>query len=393
MLDAFIIGETTELLDYVHHACNSDPDLNIYRELHSYPNRHQLVRLLNSFSPKVVFLEIEPTGVALELARDILVVSPQISLIGFAKKLAFEQLQDASAAGIPEVLQGEFTRDALQRALVRAVQADRSRKGHATVAFLPAKGGSGATTVAMNFGGLVSKRCGKSVLLMEADLYSGALSVFLDLAAQYSIAEALAMSQSLDDEKWSQLVFASQGMDILPTPRDGKIGAFTAWDCQRVMSFASVRYDCVVVDLTDVISDLTEPVVGRADQIFVVTTPEMASLFLARRRLLELQTLGAPPEKLSVVLNRHTSRDVPVADVENYLETPIGLTLTDDTVGVREATIRNALVSERSAMGRGLSTFATQIAGDESTGNRETSPSLVRNVLGVFDRRLGKVHT
>jgi Flp pilus assembly CpaE family ATPase len=245
----------------------------------------------------------------------------------------------------------------------------------------------------MSVAGLLAKCCKKKVLLMEADLYSGPLSVLLDLNGQYSLAEALGLSQSLDDDKWSQLITSAQGIDILPTPRDGRIGAATAWDCQRVMSFASTRYDCTVVDLPDVISDLTEPVTSRADSVYVVTTPEMASLFLARRRLMELQTLGVPPEKLGVVLNRHTSRDVPVADAANYLENPITLTLPDDVPAAREATIKNAFIGDRTSIGRVLANFAAQIAGGEAKGKRASNPSLMRNVLGVFDRRLGKVHS
>lgn len=392
MLGAFIIGQTTVLVDYLHRSCSSDPDVSLYQALDSYPNRHHLVRLLNAYSPKVVFLEIDASGAALALARDIHAVAPKTSLIGFAQKLSFEQLQEASAAGIPEVLQGYFTDDALQRALVRAVEADRLRDGHNTIAFVSAKGGSGSTTVAMNLGGMLVKRAKKSVLLVEADLHSGPLGVLLDLNSQYSIAEALGISQSIDDAKWSAMVSSAQGMDILPTPRDGRIGAFTAWDCQRLLSFVAARYDYVLVDLPDVISDLTVPIVGRADHVYVVCTPEMASLFMAQRRLLELETFGVPADRLGVVVNRHTNRDVQIAEIEHYLESPVCLALPDDAASIREATLNNGLLNERTPLGQQLSQFAAQIVGEAPAG-RSASPSLVRNVLGVFDRRLGKVHT
>lgn len=392
MLGAFIIGQTTVLVDYLHRSCSSDPDVSLYQALDSYPNRHHLVRLLNAYSPKVVFLEIDASGAALSLARDIHAVAPKTSLIGFAKKLTFEQLQEASAAGIPEVLQGYFTEDALQRALVRAVEADRLREGHNTIAFVSAKGGSGSTTVAMNLGGMLVKRAKKSVLLIEGDLHSGPLSVLLDLNPQYSIAEALGTSQSIDDAKWSAMVSSAQGMDMLPAPRDGRIGAFTAWDCQRLLSFVAARYDYVLVDLPDVVSDLTVPIVGRADHVYVVCTPEMASLFMAQRRLLELETFGVPADRLGVVVNRHTNRDVQISEIEQYLESPVCLTLPDDAASIREATLNNGLLNERTPLGQQLSQFAAQIVGEAPAG-RSAGPSLVRNVLGVFDRRLGKVHT
>jgi pilus assembly protein CpaE len=392
LLGAFIIGQTTALVDYLHRSCSSDPAVSLYQALNSYPNRHHLVRLLNAYNPKVIFLEIDASGTALALARDIHAVAPKTSLIGFARKLTFEQLQEASAAGIPEVLQGYFTDDALQRALVRAVEADRLRDGHNTIAFISAKGGSGSTTVAMNVAGMLVKRAKKTVLLVEADLHSGPLSVLLDLNPQYSIAEALGISQSMDDTKWSSLVSSAHGIDILPTPRDGRIGAFTAWDCQRLFSFVSTRYDYVLVDLPDVVSDLTVPIVGRADHVYVVCTPEMASLFMAQRRLMELETFGVPADKLGVVVNRHTNRDVQIAEIEHYLESPVTLALPDDAPSVRDASLNNELLSDRTPLGQQISNFAAQITG-ETAGGESSSPSLVRNVLGVFDRRLGKVHT
>ncbi len=393
MLGAFIIGQTTTLVDYLHRACSADPELSLYQSLDNYPNRHHLVRLLNAYNPRVVFLEVDSSGFALGLARDIHAVLPEASLIGFAPKLSFEQLQEASAAGIPEVLQGYFTDDALRRALVRAVEAERLREGHNTMAFVSAKGGSGSTTVAMNLAGILAKRAKKPVLLVEGDLHSGPLSVLLDLNPQYSIAEALGNSQSMDDAKWSSLVSNAHGMDILPTPRDGRVGAFTAWDCQHLLSFVSARYDSVVADLPDVISDLTVPIVGRADQVYVVCTPEMASLFMAQRRLLELETLGVAADKLSVVVNRHAARDVSIAEIEQYLEAPVRLALPDDAASVREATVSHGLVSARSPLGESLSQFAAQLSGDPLPAQPAAAPSLVRNVLGVFDRRLGKAHS
>jgi pilus assembly protein CpaE len=393
VLSAFILGQTTALVDYVQRSCGGDSDISLYQVLDKYPNRHHLVRLLNAYSPKVVFLEIDASGTALSLARDIQTASPETSLIGYAQKLGFEQLQQATAAGIPEVLQGYFTSDALQRALARAIESGRLREGHNTIAFVSAKGGSGATTVALNVAGKLAKHFNKSLLLVEGDLHSGPLSVMLDLNPESSIAEALGMSESIDDTKWSAIVSNAQGIDVLPAPRDGRIGDFTAWDGQRLLSFAAARYDTVLVDLPDVISELTAPVVNRADHVYVVCTAEMASLFMAQRRLLELESLGVPADRLGVVVNRHGESDVQIIEIEKYLETPVFLTLPDDAASIRQAGLSNGLIDDHSPLGQRIVQFASQITGEKPAERLAARPSLVRNVLGVFDRRLGKAHT
>lgn len=393
MLSAFILGQTTALVDYVQRSCGGDSELSLYQVLDKYPNRHHLIRLLNAYTPKVVFLEIDAEGTALSLARDIQTVSPQTSLIGFAHKLGPDQLQQAASAGIPEVLQGYFTGEALLRALTRAIETGRLRLDHNTVAFVSAKGGSGSTTVAMNVAGALSRNFGKTPLLIEADLHSGPLSVLLDLNSEYSVAEALGMSEAIDDAQWSAMVSSAQGIDILAAPRDGRIGKFTAWDCQRLLSFAATRYDTVLVDLPDVVSDLTAPAVDRADHVYVVCTAEMASLFMAQRRLMELETLGVSSDRLGIVVNRHGEQDVRIAEIEKYLETPVCLVLSDDVAAVREATLSNGFVNDHCPLGQQISQFAAQLAGKDPAATRQARPSLVRNVLGVFDRRLGKVHT
>jgi pilus assembly protein CpaE len=393
VLSAFILGQTTALVDYVHRTCVGDPDISLYQVLDKFPNRHHLVRLLNAYCPKVVFLEIDPGGAALRLAGDIRAASPETSLIGFAPKLAFEQLQQATAAGIPEVLQGYFTTEAMERALARAIESGQLRDRHNTIAFVSAKGGSGSTTLAVNIADMIARSFKKSVLLVEADLHSGPLSVLLNLVSEYSIAEALASSETLDDTHWSKLVSNARGVDVLPASRDGRIGKFTSWDCQRLLSFAATRYDTVLVDLPDAISDLTGPVVGRADHVYIVCTAEMASLFMAQRRLLEMESLGVPADRLGVIVNRHGEHDVQVAEIEKYLETPVCLVLPEDHATLRQAMLNNGLVDQRAPIGQQMLQFATQIAGEETAVKNAPRTSLVRNVLGVFDRHLGKAHT
>jgi hypothetical protein len=112
---------------------------------------------------------------------------------------------------------------------------------------------------------------------------------------------------------------------------------------------------------------------------------------MAQRRLMEMETLGVAADKLGVVVNRHTTRDVHVTEIESYLESTVCATLPDDPESVRDATLNNGLLDERSPLGHQISQFAAQISG-EPAGQISPAPSLVRNVLGAFDRRLGKVH-
>ena len=67
------------------------------------------------------------------------------------------------------------------------------------VAFLPAKAGSGASTVATNVAGYLSAEpLSKKTLLIDGDLHSGLISVTLGINHPYSILDALENSSQLD---------------------------------------------------------------------------------------------------------------------------------------------------------------------------------------------------
>jgi pilus assembly protein CpaE len=393
LLGAFIIGQTKGLTDYVHRSCVSIPDLQIYQGLEEYPGLHHLVRLLNAYTPRIVFVEIDQGEQAFLLARDVRATCPDASLIGFGHKVSREQLARAAASGIPEILQGYFSEQDLRNAIIRAIDADARRIDPQILAFMPAKGGSGATTVALNIAGALAGRFQHRVLLMEADAHSGPLSVLLDQNPKFSLADALRLSQQLDDATWSQLVTNVQGIDVLFTPRDGRLGGYTPWDCQRLISFCCTHYDTIIIDLPDVITDLTEPFVSRATQVMVVSTPEMASLFMAQRRLLELDALGVHREHLGVLLNRHSTDDVSVREIEQYFEMELPIVVPEDRAHAREAAFRTCLVDPKSPLGRSVTELAGRLAGVDEKASKAGASSLVRNVLSVFDRRLDRVHT
>src|SRR5437667_350646 len=71
------------------------------------------------------------------------------------------------------------------------------------VTFLPAKAGSGCTTVALNTAGRLAGDLGHKVLLIECDLNSGVLSMILDVKAPRSLLDALENSSHLDYSLWS----------------------------------------------------------------------------------------------------------------------------------------------------------------------------------------------
>src|SRR5262249_30243585 len=154
--------------------------------------------------------------------------------------------------------------------------------------FLPAKAGSGCSTICLNVAGCLANTLGKKTLVLEADIRSGMLSFLLNVTPKGSIVDALRDAAHLDDVTLHNLVARSQGLDLLLTSRPKKAMFFSWADYHALLQFAKSRYDTVVVDLPELINDATVEVVRRARSAFIVATAELASLALARQRYEEL---------------------------------------------------------------------------------------------------------
>ena len=164
------------------------------------------------------------------------------------------------------------------------------------LAFVPAKAGSGCSTVTLHVAAAIAAE-DKKVLLVECDQRSGPLSIMLNLERHKGLPEALEHHGELSPMEWRQVTAEFQGMDLLlanPTRR----GRLPSWaDYYQLLLFTQKQYEYIVVDLPEVINQATAEFVRNARAVFIVCQPEMASVKLAR--------CGAP--RLKVVRFRRSA--------------------------------------------------------------------------------------
>lgn len=104
-------------------------------------------------------------------------------------------------------------------------------------------------------------------------------------------------------------------------------------------------------------------IVRRAEKIYVVATPEVPSLFLMRRRILEVTERGVDKERISVLLNRCTGGNREIQDVQEILHRPVTLALPNDYNRVCQACLEGGR-----CMGLGL---VPRLCGDRTDGDRQ----------------------
>lgn len=145
------------------------------------------------------------------------------------------------------------------------------------IAVTSGKGGVGKTTVAVNLG-LALVRGGARTLLIDADLGMGNVHVLTGLAAEGSIADVLRGAASIGEALAEgpgglRILCGGSGIRGLADVNPALIDRFG-----RQLLELGDRFDAAILDTSAGISAQVQAFLGLADEVVVVTTPDMASL-------------------------------------------------------------------------------------------------------------------
>jgi Flp pilus assembly CpaE family ATPase len=142
----------------------------------------------------------------------------------------------------------------------------------------------------------------------------------------------------------------------------------------RALALARRSYPAVIADLPPGLYSSALEVSKRADEIYLVCTPEVTSLHLARRRINDLLRNDVDKARIRVVLNRCGSyRALPQSDVEQVLGIEVHHSISNDYEAVTAADMAGGLVSSESRLGHDLKALARRVAGTEPEQSPPTS--------------------
>jgi Flp pilus assembly CpaE family ATPase len=264
--------------------------------------------------------------------------------------------------------------DALAAAAPPAVPGDVGR----LVALCGGKGGVGTTIIACHLA-LELKACtDKRVLLLDLDLCYGMTGFVMKAKSEYSAADALQNIARLDASFWKSVVVSGANpIDILPAPPGSAYeqARFSIEDLRPLFAFLRGMYDWIVIDLGS--WKPYEGLNGRDfDNLFVVTTPDVMSLYRTKQIVGALSDSGFAGDRLGLILNgfaKHT--EVGPKDVESLLGIPVSVSVPN-APEVFEALAAGKTVSKNSAFTKAVEGFAQRLSGTEPAGPKERKSSL-----------------
>jgi pilus assembly protein CpaE len=332
--------------------------------------------------PDVVLVDISQRRSPLEdLVRELRSMAPETMIITVHTAVDAESILTSLRAGVNEYLYPplqETLRKALERKSVECSRRAGQRNGGKTMAFFSAKGGCGATTIAIHVAVELGRR-DRKVLIADLDMEAGLISFLLKTKSPYSILDAANNIYRLDASFWKGLV--SNGIpnvEIIPAPSTlaGKQQVVEE-QVRTILNFVRSQYDCTVVDLGRSLNRLNLEVLDQTDEACLVTTLDIPALHQAKQIVQTLLDTGYGKSRLRLILNRVPKRlDVTTQELEKMLGLPVHGMLPDDAPALYECYAEGTLLPRASDLGKHIARISAKLAGVEEDGSTKRKFSL-----------------
>ena len=366
MLRGVIICPDQDLRTELQDALAETHRVAIVRVVDRYLEGVELVRFLRAAAPEIVFLSVASSQKALDLAGRIEAQAPGTQIVAVDREVNPAALVETMRAGIREFFARPFETDVLQQALQRLEQILERKPASIEstdllFAFIPAKAGVGCSTLALNTSIALSRLQETKTLLVDFDLNCGMIDFMLQTESKYSITAAVENAHQMDETLWDKLVASRGDLDIIPAGRTAPGFRIDAIQIRYLLEFARRNYQVICADLSGILEKFSIEILHEAKQIFLVCTPEVPSLHLAREKLRFFRTMDLD-SRVKILLNRAQKRSfIPVSEIEKVLNMPVFMAFPNDYVGVHKALTAGKQVNPASELGKGFQALAEAI--------------------------------
>ncbi len=241
------------------------------------------------------------------------------------------------------------------------------RKMAHVIALFGSKAGVGTSTISVNLALALQSQSSDMVVLVDGHDEGGDLGIFLNIPHTHHAGELSARIDMLDlDVFQSALLQHTSGLRVLLAPPETSLASSISpatWEhiVEELRRICSV----VVFDAPPLHSAMWAPMLGLADEVLLITTPEITAM----RRLTAAQELARSrvhvPDSVRVVLNRYNEGSgFSVAAISRALGVPIHVTI-EDVGPINTFAINHGqplfLSDRRSPMTRTISNLAREI--------------------------------
>ena len=275
-----------------------------------------------SSTPDVVVVDVRADRHLLTMVAAIKRRHPSMGVAIVVPALEPEIMLQAMRAGVTECVAEPLTQGALESAIARVMVQRTAPVEGRVFAVIGAKGGVGATTIAVNFAESIARAAGET-LLVDLNVATGDANVFLGVDPRFTVVDALENTARLDENFFRSLVVHTpSGLDLLASSVRVLVGQVDPQRVRTLIDFAVRYYRAIVLDVPR--SDPSAlDALEAASSIFVVVNHELPTLSSAYRLVSRLrQKYGS--DRISLLVNRSDKHsDISLSDIEKAVNAKV----------------------------------------------------------------------
>jgi pilus assembly protein CpaE len=343
------------------------------------------VEAVREHQPNVVVID-RPVEQIEETIQSIYASSPQTMCVAVLEQQDMAAVRRLVAAGARDILAKPLHPRDVVASLRQVVQMEEGRRQRAGLPALLApqrkmtagkvivvmgpKGGVGTTTVATNLAVALRQVTGNDVALADFSIQFGDVAVLLNLWSRHTLHDLAVHHETIDDGLLERvLVPHASGVQVLLAPSEPEMTAdISVTQTTAVVKALRAKYAYVVIDCWSFLDEITESMMSLADQVLLVTTPEVPALKNTKQALEYFARHGVHRDHIALVLNRFPSvKGVTLQDIQQHLRHPIQANLPSDGPAVTYAANKGIPVLHshpQSWVAQSFLKLAAWIAGD-----------------------------
>jgi pilus assembly protein CpaE len=341
-------------------------------------------RLFQDANPDIIVVDLEQSEAAMQSLQILNAALPKTWLFVVSSDDSPKAIIESMRLGAREFLHKNSLPDlaaALRRFLddKKRLQEVRAPSGK-IYSVMTAKGGSGATSVAINLAASISGFPTSRVGLIDLNMSTGDAATYLNLSPQFTLTDVLENLARIDPMLLETYMSSANGISVLTGPRDYRPGQTIPVEAAvRILDVASRAFTHVVADIPHWSEEELKQITEISTKILVVLTPEVPALWRTTRLLQVLETAGAA-EKLQVVLNRSQKSDgISEKEIEKVLKFPLHWKLPNNySAAIKAINSGRPLVEfNHSELASSYKEFASHLSGIPLPDKR-------RKIFGLF---------
>jgi pilus assembly protein CpaE len=268
-----------------------------------------ILRQIQDVRTEVVLVDIDPHSIQRAIHTIELIHANTSEIVIFAVGIMSDPAAIVSAmrAGAREYLEKNLTAESLVEAFSRFASSrskTRSSAGRARVFTVTnAKGGAGATTVAVNTAVALQELQGGVLLVDFAPL--GHTALHLNARPTFGVSDALQNLHRMDTSLLQGLMTSCKsGLQLLAGPQDPHLAMPTAAELAKLFDLLVSQFRYVVVDCSNRLDPAARMICDLSNAVLLVAQTDVVSLWSAGRIRNFLEE-GAGRDRVRLILNRY----------------------------------------------------------------------------------------